>query len=478
MTDATTVPGSFTGALKSSSKDERLAARAADGDERAFATIYRRYHQGLYRYCQAILGDSPDAHDALQNTMVRVLSSLPGERRDIALKPWLYRIAHNESITLLRHRRPTVEIDPEASVGGADPSDQLETRLALRQLTADLAQLPDRQRAALLMKELSGLSCDEIAAALDTSPGVARQTTYEARTALQQMAEGRDMSCDLVKRAISDGDGRTLRRRDLRAHLRACDSCSDFRDGIRQRHDAFGALCPLSAAASVGVLHSVLGGSQGGSTGGLLAAILGGGGQTAAASTALKSAVAVVAVTGAGVAANDAGVIDVGLPGSSAGQAPSRATPGESGGAGAPRTILHSRFSTGVGNGHGASPGDSGRENGGVRKSDQAAGQATSEHPGRAYQPGRPDSAPGQGTLPSSAQGQGAASHPSSAAPPAPAAGRPEAPSRAPQTNAAPVEPSAPTRPAPAPTSLQPATLPVPVAAEPRVQPPERSPAG
>src|SRR4051794_39244891 len=93
--------------------DDRLARRAADGDERALAAIFQRYHQSLYRFCLAIVGDPHDAQDALQNTMVKVLRALPGEERRIELKPWLYRIAHNESIEVLRRRRPTVELDSE-----------------------------------------------------------------------------------------------------------------------------------------------------------------------------------------------------------------------------------------------------------------------------------------------------------------------------------------------------------------------------
>ena len=86
--------------------DERLAGRAAEGDERAFAAIYERYHQALYRYCRSIVGNGDDASDALQNTMARVLRALPGERRAIALKPWLYRIARNESLRVIDARRP------------------------------------------------------------------------------------------------------------------------------------------------------------------------------------------------------------------------------------------------------------------------------------------------------------------------------------------------------------------------------------
>src|SRR4029453_19279342 len=76
--------------------DDRLVRLAAIGNGCAFATIYQKHHQGLSRYSHTILGNDADAQDALQNTMLKALRALPGERRELALKPWLYRIAHNE----------------------------------------------------------------------------------------------------------------------------------------------------------------------------------------------------------------------------------------------------------------------------------------------------------------------------------------------------------------------------------------------
>src|SRR5215211_7077327 len=86
--------------------DSRLARLAAEGSRGAFAAIYDRHHQPLYRYCRSILGDAEDAQDALQNTMVSALRALPGEKREIALRPWLFRVAHNEAISVLRRRSP------------------------------------------------------------------------------------------------------------------------------------------------------------------------------------------------------------------------------------------------------------------------------------------------------------------------------------------------------------------------------------
>src|SRR3954451_24190167 len=188
--------------------DERLVRRAAGGEERAFATIFERYHQPLYRYCAAIVGDSQDAQDALQNTMLKVLRALPGEGREIKLKPWLYRIAHNESIDLLRRRRDTRGLGAELAAPGAPLAEELSARERLRQLLSDLDELPERQRGALVMRELGGLDFAGIATALGTSSAVARQTLYEARLSLHQMDEGRDMDCATVSSALSDGDGR------------------------------------------------------------------------------------------------------------------------------------------------------------------------------------------------------------------------------------------------------------------------------
>lgn len=296
--------------------DERLTRRAVGGDERAFAAIFRRYHQSLYRFCLAIVGNPEDAQDALQNTMMKVLRALPGEERKIDLKPWLYRIARNESIDLLRRRRETRELDVEQIAPGYGLAEDAATRERLRRLIADLKELPERQREVLVMRELSGLDFEEIGAALDTSGAVARQTLYEARQSLRQMEEGREMSCATVAKALSDGDGRVTRRRDVRAHLRACPDCSAFREEIKGRERDLAALAPLPAVAAVGMLHGLLGGSQG-ATGSGLAATLGGGAAKTIGASAMAKGVATAAVVAAiGVTAADrTGVIHLGLPG-------------------------------------------------------------------------------------------------------------------------------------------------------------------
>ena len=300
--------------------DRRLVRRAARGDSDAFAAIFRRYEQDLYRYCVAILGDSQDAQDALQNTMVKALRSLPGERREVELKPWLYRVAHNESIELRRRGRPSEPLPEELPAVAASLEETTADRVRLRDLLADIAELPERHRGTLVMRELAGLDFEEIGAALDTSPGAARQLLYEARRGLQQMSEGREMECDRVTALLSDQDGRVARRRDIRAHLRDCPECRRFADGIRSRSETFAGIAPLPAIAAAAMLKGALtgtasggaataatgggaagvgGGAVGGASGGGLA-VASGAAKVASTGAILKSAAAIVAVVAVG----------------------------------------------------------------------------------------------------------------------------------------------------------------------------------
>lgn len=364
--------------------EDGLARRATAGDTAAFAEIFRRYNRELGRYCQAILGSREQAEDALQNTIVSAMKALPGETREIALKPWLYRVAYNESISLLRQRRPTAELDTELAEPGSDLGERAERREGLRALLGDLEMLPERQRGALVMRELSDLSFAEIAGTFEFSEGAARQAVYEARGALTEMAEGRDMECAAIRAQISEDDKRVLRGRRLRAHLRECEGCRHFEAAIRDRRAEFAQIAPLAPAAAAAILHSVLGSSAAGGGSGGLAALGGAAGGTAA----LKSAAAVVAVVAAGVGTADlAGVVD--LNGSGDRSATEVAEPAEGAGAGTAGNAgaAHDGASAGQGQAQGGG-GDSGSGSGSGRPGNgqgQGQGNANGQGQGQAH---------------------------------------------------------------------------------------------
>jgi RNA polymerase sigma factor (sigma-70 family) len=267
---STDVPRSGMHAHGALTRDERLARLIGKGSERAFVALYHRYHRQLYRYCRSMLRDDADAQDALQSTFAGVFAALRDGRRDAPLRPWLFRIAHNESISILRRRRPHSELPDALPNPVAAIDEQAENHERLRHLVADLRDLPERQRAALLMRELSGLSHEEIAVALSSTVGTAKQTIYEARRALAEFEEGRMASCDDICRTISNGDRRALRGRRIRAHLRECAACSAFAAAIPARSADLRALTPaLPPAATALLLSRALAGSvaRGGGTG-------------------------------------------------------------------------------------------------------------------------------------------------------------------------------------------------------------------
>jgi RNA polymerase sigma factor (sigma-70 family) len=284
--------------------DERLARQTARGSERAFATIYERYHQRLYRYCRSIVQNDVDAQDALQSTFASAFAALQRDQRDAPLRPWLFRIAHNEAISLIRRRGDTREFTEAHSTPVPSAADRAGERARLAMLVADLEDLPERQRGALLMRELSGLSHDEIAIALDTSKGAAKQAIFEARRALQEYEQGRLMECEDVRRAISDADGRRLRGRRVRGHLRNCALCAAFAEAIPDRRAQLQALAPpLPLALAAGVLSRLpAGGSVHGTGGGLVAGGIGKAVGTGIGAKALAGA-AVIATAAAGATA-------------------------------------------------------------------------------------------------------------------------------------------------------------------------------
>ena len=210
------------------SRDERLAARAGRGDERAFAAIQERHREALERYARTVVSDA-QAREALATAMVGAFVALTNGRRDAPLRPWLFRIAHNAAISAVRFHHVA------ADGAGAEREPAIEV----------LAALPERQRAALVMRELSGLSHREIALALGTAVGAAREAIFDGRRSLIGPDGRGGAACEPVQRAISDADGGSAAVRRASVHLRECSACTAFADAIAARRGAFDVLAPM-----------------------------------------------------------------------------------------------------------------------------------------------------------------------------------------------------------------------------------------
>jgi len=280
--------------------DERLATEAKRGDETAFEIIYDRHHRGLLALCRHILGSREDAEDALQQTFASAFRALPSNQQLEHLKAWLYTIARNRCLTMLRARRETpveeLEGDPTSGL-----SEEVERRSELRELLADLDQLPERQKTALVLSEVGALDHPQIAQVLECETKQVKALVFQARSALIEDRRAREIPCAEIREQLATASAGELRRSFLRRHVRACSGCAEFRDEVRRQRRMLAVALPVvpsfglkeSALAAVGIGG---GGTAGG--GGLIAALgAHGAAKLAAIAIAAGGAVGGVAVT-------------------------------------------------------------------------------------------------------------------------------------------------------------------------------------
>ena len=164
--------------------DSRLVDLVRAGYEPAFETIVARYRSALLRYAERFLSRER-AEDVVQQSLVSAYEAMLRDTAELNLRPWLYRIAHNAALNGLRDRAlGHAELD-ETIDGVERPDQALERTQGLQEVVAAVQALPERQRDAIVLRELEGRSYDEIATALGVSDGSVRQLLHRARNTLR-----------------------------------------------------------------------------------------------------------------------------------------------------------------------------------------------------------------------------------------------------------------------------------------------------
>ncbi|WP_020671951.1 RNA polymerase sigma factor [Amycolatopsis nigrescens] len=193
---------------KDSATDSALLDRAVRGDQGAFDQLVRKHTPRMYRVALRITGTGAEAEDVVQDAWISAWRALAGFRNESAVSTWLYRVVTNAALGHVRRRRPTVSLDAafshdddtattsvlESSLladARANPEGQVVRAEQVRAVLRAIATLDVTQRVPLVLRELEGLSYEEVAEVLDVSVPALRSRLHRARVAL--LAKLREM---------------------------------------------------------------------------------------------------------------------------------------------------------------------------------------------------------------------------------------------------------------------------------------------
>jgi RNA polymerase sigma factor (sigma-70 family) len=228
--------------------DERLIALTRRGHHGAFEALVQRYQPRLLAFCRHMLGSQEDAEDVLQEVFTAAFNAVLADDRPINARPWLYRIARNRSLNHLRRPQPAGQdsMDVFERDGGTTTADTVHKREEFRQIVADVHDLPETQRTALLLREIDALSYEQIAETMDTTVPSVKSLLVRARVSLAEAGEARLLTCEEVRLELGQvAEGLTRTTAPVRRHLRVCDRCRTFRGELRKTTRALAAVYPI-----------------------------------------------------------------------------------------------------------------------------------------------------------------------------------------------------------------------------------------
>jgi RNA polymerase sigma-70 factor (ECF subfamily) len=165
-------------------RDRALLAAHVAGDPDAFGALVRRHQDRLWAVALRTLGNREEAADALQDALLSAFRSAATYRGDARVTTWLHRVVVNASLDRVRRQkvRPTVPMPDDG--GPADPRDRLADRETAIEIEVALADLPDEQRAALVLVDVHGMPVEDVAAVLGVPVGTVKSRCFRGRARL------------------------------------------------------------------------------------------------------------------------------------------------------------------------------------------------------------------------------------------------------------------------------------------------------
>ena len=284
--------------------DERLVAHVRNGSEPAFEAVFDRHSRGILAFCRHMLGSAEEAEDVVQHTFMAAYRSLVGSRTAIQLRPWLYTIARNRCLSVLRARREK-PVDNLDELPTENLSVEVQRRQDLRDLLLDVGGLPEDQRAALVLAEVGGVSHDEISQVLGVPREKVKALVFQARSSLIASRAARDTPCDEIRVQLAELRGGALRRNSLRRHLKVCAGCREFRVALQDQRKMLALALPVvpTLALKQGVMAGALGSGAAAASGaavGGAAGVTAGGSLLAGGGAMTAKVLAIAAIAGGG----------------------------------------------------------------------------------------------------------------------------------------------------------------------------------
>ena len=176
--------------------DQHLVERAQRGEKHAFELLVVKYQRKLARLLSRFIRDPAEVEDVTQEAFIKAYRALPTFRGDSAFYTWLYRIGINTAknyLVAMGRRAPTTDIDSEEAENFEDadqmrdlntPESELASRQVAETVNQTLLELPEELRTAITLREIDGLSYEEIASIMNCPIGTVRSRIFRAREAI------------------------------------------------------------------------------------------------------------------------------------------------------------------------------------------------------------------------------------------------------------------------------------------------------
>lgn len=164
--------------------DDELIRQTARGNEQAFLELYQRHHRQVFNYVARLTRNPEEAQDLLQDVFLAVWRGASGFRGEAGVKTWLFRIAHHQTVSWLRRRRPVVPLEEWDELGDPGPEQLVIASWQRQKLSAALDRLSVKHRAVLELAFVHEMSYNEIAKVVGCPVGTVKSRMSYALQAL------------------------------------------------------------------------------------------------------------------------------------------------------------------------------------------------------------------------------------------------------------------------------------------------------